>query len=318
MQRERLLKKDLFGEIWLLQDTDRRAILRNTDAAPIWTRPIARWLMRREAAALAALDGIGGIPQIIACDRTTLTRSWLQGTPLFEHGDPGAQYFVDALRLLRRLHAAGVVHNDLAKEPNILVATDGTPAFIDFQLASFSPRRGQLWRLAAREDLRHLYKHKRSYQSSRLTTRQRALLSTPSLPSRIWMANGETRLCIRHTTHIWLGRSRRCLRPWPAGLTYAKPVYSHRTPQTEGLNVNFCHPHNLVRPDSAGRERTYGIRVTLPANDSLRNLLGDDWERLHWYPGEAERDAAFKNMAERHGYYRNTDNPTQILEKISR
>lgn len=82
--------------------------------------------------------------------------------------------------------------------------------------------------------------------------------------------------------------------------------------------MNYCHQHNLVEPDSAGRERPFGIRVSLPAGDTLRNVLGDDWERLHWYPSEAERDEAFEQMAIRHGYYRKTDNPTQVLEKVSR
>lgn len=82
--------------------------------------------------------------------------------------------------------------------------------------------------------------------------------------------------------------------------------------------MDYCHQHNLVEPELAGAERPFGIRVTLPANDTLRNILGDDWERLHWYPSEAERDAAFADMAERHGYYRNSDSPTQVLEKISR
>ena len=82
--------------------------------------------------------------------------------------------------------------------------------------------------------------------------------------------------------------------------------------------MDYCHPHNLVEPDKAGRERNFGIRVTLPPADTLRNVLGEDWERLHWYPTEAERDRAFDNMATRHGYYRKTDSPTQILEKIVR
>ena len=82
--------------------------------------------------------------------------------------------------------------------------------------------------------------------------------------------------------------------------------------------MEYCHQHNLVDPSQAGRERNFGIRVTLPAGDTLRKVLGDDWERQHWYASEAERDAAFDNMAQRHGYYRNTDNPTQILEKITR
>jgi hypothetical protein len=82
--------------------------------------------------------------------------------------------------------------------------------------------------------------------------------------------------------------------------------------------VDFCHQHNLVNPDMAGRERSFGIRVSLPAGDTLRNVVGDDWEKLHWYPTEAERDSAFEEMAIRHGYYRKTDSPTQVLEKISR
>ena len=82
--------------------------------------------------------------------------------------------------------------------------------------------------------------------------------------------------------------------------------------------MDFCHQHNLVEPDEAGRERSFGIRVTLPPGDTLRNILGDDWERLHWYASEAERDAAYDSMAARHGYYRKTDAPTQVLEKVSR
>jgi len=82
--------------------------------------------------------------------------------------------------------------------------------------------------------------------------------------------------------------------------------------------VDFCHQHNLVAPETAGQERSFGIRVTLPENDTLRKVVGDDWERIHWYPSESERDAAFEQMDERHGYYRKTDNPTQVLEKISR
>lgn len=82
--------------------------------------------------------------------------------------------------------------------------------------------------------------------------------------------------------------------------------------------MDYYHQHNLVEPATAGAERRHGIRVTLPATDTLRNILGDDWERLHWYPTQQERDAAFEDMAKRHGYYRKSDSPTQVLEKISR
>lgn len=82
--------------------------------------------------------------------------------------------------------------------------------------------------------------------------------------------------------------------------------------------MNYCHQHNLVVPAAAGLQRKFGIRVSLPHGDSMSKVLGIGWERLHWYPSETERDAAFVGMATRHGYYRNTDTPTQVLEKISR
>lgn len=82
--------------------------------------------------------------------------------------------------------------------------------------------------------------------------------------------------------------------------------------------MDYCHQHNLVDPSTAAAERRYGIRVSLPANDTMRKVLGEDYERLHWYSSERERDLAFENMATRHGYYRDSDSPTQVLEKIIR
>jgi hypothetical protein len=82
--------------------------------------------------------------------------------------------------------------------------------------------------------------------------------------------------------------------------------------------TEICHSHNLVQPDRHSAERRYGIRVRLPPGDTFSKLLGADWERIHWYATERERDLAYDNMAQRHGYYRDTDTPTQILEKLLR
>ena len=188
MQDKELLKKDLFGEVWRVGQRDDPAILRDTAPARWWLAWLARGLMRREFRALSALQGITGVPQIIANDRTSLLRSYLSGIPMYEGRPDTAVFFNDAARLLRRIHRAGVAHNDLAKEPNILVRNDGTPAFVDFQLATFSPKRGRLFRAAAREDIRHLLKHKRTYRPDLLTSREQSILDTPSMPSRAWMA----------------------------------------------------------------------------------------------------------------------------------
>lgn len=82
--------------------------------------------------------------------------------------------------------------------------------------------------------------------------------------------------------------------------------------------MTYCHLHNLVNSQHVDDERKFGIRVTLPKTDTFNEILGNSWENQHWFRTEAERDSAFAKMSERHGYYRKTDTPTQVLEKIER
>ncbi len=166
---------------------------RDTSPAAWWARPCARWLLAREAAALAALAHVpsvfGRVPRLLQRERDALVRTWIDGRPLQEArplGDSG--FFRAARRLLLALHRAGLVHNDDAKEPNWLVAADGGPALVDFQLASRHRRRTRWFRLLAREDLRHLLKHKRTYCPAALTAAERALLARPSCPARVLRA----------------------------------------------------------------------------------------------------------------------------------
>ncbi len=183
-----LLKSDLFGHVVKVTRDDRTFIRRDIRSAPFWTRGIARWLMNREARALAAISDLERMPELLHSDRNTLERSFLDGQPMqLARPENAVAYFRDARRLLRSLHRAGVVHNDLAKEPNLLVTPDGRAAFIDFQLAFCFRKRSGLFRLLARDDIRHLLKHKRYYCADALTAREKAILSTPSLPSRIYM-----------------------------------------------------------------------------------------------------------------------------------
>ncbi|NND60565.1 MAG: serine/threonine protein kinase [Gammaproteobacteria bacterium] len=187
----RLLKRDLFGEVRLESAETGLVSRRDTTRARWWTRAVARWLAAREARALQAAAGIEGIPRVIDWDGHVLDREWLDGEPMQVGKPTDTAYYAEALHLVRRLHRAGVVHNDTAKEPNWLVRPDGRPALIDFQVALVSHRRGPLFRLLGREDLRHLLKHKRSYAPQALTARQRRILATPAWTSRWWHASGK-------------------------------------------------------------------------------------------------------------------------------
>ena len=189
-----LLKQDLFGRVELVRlgapESD-LAVRRDTRGARWWTRPLARWLAGREARALSRLSDMEDVPRLIAWRQGILLRSWIEGRPMQEARPRDPAYFARASALVRRLHAAGVVHNDLAKEPNWLVREDGAPALIDFQLAWAPRRKGRLFRMLGREDVRHTLKHKRYYCAERLTRRETAILSRPGTLSSAWMRMGK-------------------------------------------------------------------------------------------------------------------------------
>ena len=187
----RKLKSDLFGTVWRGEAGGREFVLRDTSGARWWSAWLARALCRREARALARLDGLPGTPRLLDADRRTLRREWIEGRPMQLARPTDPAYFRAARALLARLHRRGIAHNDLAKEPNWLVTPQGWPALVDFQLALIAPRRGRLFRILGREDIRHLLKHKRSYCPERLTARERRILATPSALSRAWMTTGK-------------------------------------------------------------------------------------------------------------------------------
>ncbi|MFM7709056.1 MAG: serine/threonine protein kinase [Gammaproteobacteria bacterium] len=182
------LKQDLFGTVTRVERDGAVRVVRDCSTARWWLRGLARHLLARERRALQHLAGVDRVPRLLATERSRLEREWIDGRPmqLAQPRDP--RYFREALRLVRRLHARDVTHDDLAKEPNWLVTPEGLPAVVDFQLARHAPRRGRSFRMLAHDDLRHWAKHKRQYLPERLTVRQRALLATPSPLSRAWRA----------------------------------------------------------------------------------------------------------------------------------
>ena len=186
MSDSTILKKDLFGEVRHSSYNGMPVVVRDCRPAATGLRWLARLMLRREARALAALEEVDGVPEIVRIERDRLIRSFLDGQPM-QRGKPSdPAYFKAAARMLRGLHRAGVAHNDLAKEPNLIVREDGSPGMIDFQLSWSVRRRSKLFRIAAREDLRHLLKHKRTYCPNRLSSREQAILARPSWLSVAW------------------------------------------------------------------------------------------------------------------------------------
>src|SRR5260221_3210177 len=191
-----VLKRDLFSTVERGRFDTRagevEAVPRRIDEVPWWSLGLARHLFGRERRALAIAGELGIAPPLLFAGRNALIRRWIDSLPLHiakprgEHG-----FFRSAKAALRKLHRAGICHNDLAHEPNWLAGRDGRAYLTDFQLAAHFSRRSWLFRIAAYEDLRHLLKHKRRYAPEALTAAERRVLAKKSLLTRIWMATGK-------------------------------------------------------------------------------------------------------------------------------
>ena len=186
-----LLKADALGRIEIVHDGERRWIRRDTQAARFGLRWFARSAAAREARVLRALEGLDGVPRLLAWGDGILDRSYMHGQPMQRAQPRTPAYYRQAHALLKRLRQRGVAHNDLAKEPNWLQRDDGSPAVVDFQIAWASRGRGSVFRLLAREDLRHLLKHKRTYCPEALTPVERRVLARRSWIAGAWKASGK-------------------------------------------------------------------------------------------------------------------------------
>jgi hypothetical protein len=189
------------------------AVLRRIDQVPWWNFAIAHHLFARERRALAVAGELGVAPPLLFAAGGALVRGWIDGVAMHIAKPNGEHsYFRSAKVALRKLHRAGICHNDLAKEQNWLRGNDGRAYFTDFQLAACFPRRTRLFRIAAYEDLRHLLKHKRRYMPDALTAAERRVLARKSILNRIWMTTGKkvyywaTRDVLRYSDHEGHGR----------------------------------------------------------------------------------------------------------------
>src|SRR5437870_86721 len=191
-----LLKRDVFSTVergrYLGCNGEVDAVLRRLDEVPWWSFIPATHLFARERKALALAKGLDVGPELLWAGRRALVRGFIDGVALHlakPHGD--VAYFRSAKLALRKLHRAGICHNDLAKEQNWLRGSNGCAYVTDFQLAACFKTRSRLFRIAAYEDLRHLLKHKRSYAPLALTPMERKILARKSFVASIWLKTGK-------------------------------------------------------------------------------------------------------------------------------
>jgi hypothetical protein len=120
----------------------------------VWRGVIGVVCTGREARALRALAGVEGVPRFRGRpDRHSVAMAFVPGR-LARKDDPalaGNRDFVEALeRVVRQMHARGVVHLDLKHRSNLMVTPDGRPVVIDFEAALVFNCRRRPGRLAVR------------------------------------------------------------------------------------------------------------------------------------------------------------------------
>jgi predicted Ser/Thr protein kinase len=228
-----LLKRDSFGRVERIVDSSGNAFVRRVACGGRipFSAAVARILLERERRVLRALDGLPGVPRLVERDelRATLVREYVEGVPLPEARALPEDFFDELDRLVAALHARGVCHNDLHKEPNVIVGRDGFPWIVDFQLASVHASSTCAFETRAAEDLRHIEKHRGRYTRHGRGPRGERTFGSGAGRRRSWLALAWRRLgkpfyvaLTRALPRMSDGESRRPRSgPWP---TWTAPV----------------------------------------------------------------------------------------------
>ncbi len=182
------LKEDAFGKIELRELNGERVICRDYSEAGWFAGLLAGYLARREARVLKALSAVADdrLPRLIYFGDKVCIRSYIEGVPLKDGKVPNPEFYANAREILNKMHAAGVVHNDLEKPENWLVISDQVAGIIDFQLAYHSDKRGRIFRWSVGEDIRHLVKQKNRYSRENMTEEELQILNNKSGFGRFW------------------------------------------------------------------------------------------------------------------------------------
>jgi hypothetical protein len=177
----------------------------------LFRRIVGPWLLDREERAYRDLEGIDGVPRVIARpSRPTLAiERIVGGVPVgAECRDRlDAQFFDRLDAAIRAMHARGVVHLDLHQKRNILVDPDGRPHVVDFasslRLGRGIVRRRILLPILARLDRYAILKFKAKYAPTLTTPSERRALRRGRRLALLWP--------FRYTNEIKkrIGRSRR-------------------------------------------------------------------------------------------------------------
>lgn len=197
---ERVLKDDFFSVNVLYRNhRGKRYVLKLSDFRFIlgWLlRPFAAAMSRHEYRIYSLVSDIQGVPTLgPRVGRRGYLHAYVEGRTLHELGPEATlpEDFFDGLKAtIEEIHRRRIFYLDLNKRGNIIVAEDGRPYLIDFQICMHFPlRRGivgswsdRVFKRLIHEDIYHLYKHKKKFQPHLITDAELALTQRSKLAQR--------------------------------------------------------------------------------------------------------------------------------------
>ncbi|HHO75223.1 MAG TPA: hypothetical protein ENN05_02200 [Deltaproteobacteria bacterium] len=142
------------------------------------------------------IQGIKGIPGLMKSpDRYTLITRYMGGDNLRDTKmPPGKEYFDDLTRLIREMHASGVVHLDLRNRRNYGMDDAGNPYLVDFASSIYLPFPKSLKNLLSIIDWMGFAKVKKKLAPDLLTPREKKLLDLGNTLSSWWLPTKAVRL----------------------------------------------------------------------------------------------------------------------------
>lgn len=162
---------------------------------------LVRWsigvfLTRREAAVLRKLSGEPGIPdEIKQCCAYCLRYRYMDGETLGSVSNQNKKlpqsYFLEAEKLLAKMHQRRIAHLDLRRGDNWIVRADGKPGIIDFQSAILIPLLPEKLQQKLYDiDYSGLYKFWVRLCDKPLDPERQALLDRVNRTRKLWIFKG--------------------------------------------------------------------------------------------------------------------------------
>lgn len=208
---EKILKEDFFSVNVLYREPGgKRYVLKLSNfrfVAGFLFRPLAALMSRHEYRIYQRLEDVSGIPQLgPRFGRRGYFHEYIDGKTLAEwnrNAPLPADFFDRLAAIITECHRRRIYYADLDKRGNIIVGQGGKPWLIDFQICLHFKNKGssngysnRIFNRLIREDIYHLYKHKRRFQPERLTETEKRLAQRSPGGQRFnrWFGNPFRRL----------------------------------------------------------------------------------------------------------------------------